>query len=669
LVAPLSASAADEPFTYPSNIGLTGLLETPTARALGENRYRVGLSHAKPYITYFGSIGLFKWLEVNGRITEISGVPAFVTDYGDYKDKAVDFKLQFLPERKYAPALALVVMDPHGTRIFPTQALVASKQVYPFDFTVGFGNGRFGKTPLSSNGDGFTLELFENPRGWLRSGQFFGGVQFAPTERLAIVAEYSPIRYERQTGDPAREKYFASPASSRLNAGIRWKPIKWMEIGASWQRGNQFAASASVSFDIGRPVVPVYDAPYREPVGKIRSPLHERLAAALYDQGFSDIGIESDGMTLRIEAQNDRYYFTPRAVEAILAVLPGRTPGNPEYVRIIMKENGIPVAEFIGTMHGLEAMTEGRLEPSRFSSLSAFRTDESSARIGETAHRRPYTYGIKPSFETFLNDPSGFFKYRLGIAGWLTANLWKGGSAVAGVEGYPVNTVSTSVTPLSNPVRSDIAEYKKQNVALGRLMFEQIAKVPGPLFGKVSAGMLEIEYAGIDGEAAVPLLRGRVLAGAGGSLVTKRDVDNPFGIKRNDRHHTGFLNSRLNIPEYDLHIDVKAGRFLAGDKGVRMAVSKSIRGVILTAWYGVTDTSVFSDSFNRGYHDKGISVDIPIRLFTGHDSRTSYRYALSPWTRDVAQDIDHFRTLFDFIGRNADIILDKDKEAMYKSGK
>ncbi len=37
-------SAADEPFTYPSNWGGTGLMEIPTARVLRENRYRIGVS-------------------------------------------------------------------------------------------------------------------------------------------------------------------------------------------------------------------------------------------------------------------------------------------------------------------------------------------------------------------------------------------------------------------------------------------------------------------------------------------------------------------------------------------------------------------------------------------------------------------------------------------------
>ncbi len=76
-------------------------------------------------------------------------------------------------------------------------------------------------------------------------------------------------------------------------------------------------------------------------------------------------------------------------------------------------------------------------------------------------------------------------------------------------------------------------------------------------------------------------------------------------------------------------------------------MSKFVRGVTLSAWYSATDTGMFTDPYNRGYHDKGISVDIPIRLFTGRDSKTAYRYSLSPWTRDVAQDIDRYLPLFD----------------------
>jgi hypothetical protein len=76
---------------------------------------------------------------------------------------------------------------------------------------------------------------------------------------------------------------------------------------------------------------------------------------------------------------------------------------------------------------------------------------------------------------------------------------------------------------------------------------------------------------------------------------------------------------------------------------------------------------VFTDPYNSGYHDKGISVEIPLRLFIGRDSKTTFRYSLLPWTRDVAQDIWRYLPLFDLIGRNAGVLLDRDQRSLYGS--
>ncbi|MFH2075424.1 MAG: YjbH domain-containing protein, partial [Pseudomonadota bacterium] len=62
----------------------------------------------------------------------------------------------------------------------------------------------------------------------------------------------------------------------------------------------------------------------------------------------------------------------------------------------------------------------------------------------------------------------------------------------------------------------------------------------------------------------------------------------------------------------------------------------------------------------RGYHDKGIAITIPMRLFNKTDTKTAYNFGISPWTRDVAQDLDHFTTRCDFRGRDAQIYLKKD---------
>jgi hypothetical protein len=183
----------------------------------------------------------------------------------------------------------------------------------------------------------------------------------------------------------------------------------------------------------------------------------------------------------------------------------------------------------------------------------------------------------------------------------------------------------------------------------------------------LSGGYLEIEYAGLDGEVATPLKGGRFMVGVSGSLVKKRKPGSPFALtdKYRDNYYTGFLNARFNLPHPEISLDIKAGRFLAGDEGARLTVSKVIKGVKVFAWYSWTDTSGFTDTFNRGYHDKGIGVTIPMRLFEGTDSKTVFDYAVAPWTRDVAQDIYHYDTLFNFIGRNTEILLDKDKKMLH----
>ncbi|MCR4310582.1 MAG: YjbH domain-containing protein, partial [Deltaproteobacteria bacterium] len=256
--------AGEEPFTGPNNFGVTGLFETPTARMMTENRYRLGATQVHPYRYYFGTVGLFDWLEVNGRVTEVIGVPGFNNggQYGAYKDKAVDAKFLFLKEGTFLPAVAVAISDPHGTRLYGSQAIVASKRIFPFDFSLGFGNGRLGKQPLPTQGEGFKIELFTDPRKWAREALPFGGIQYAATPWLSLLAEYSPIRYERQTTDPAQMKYFPSSVRSPFNVGARVKPLRWLEIDASWQRGNEIGVTASVAFDIGRPLVPIHDPPY-----------------------------------------------------------------------------------------------------------------------------------------------------------------------------------------------------------------------------------------------------------------------------------------------------------------------------------------------------------------------------------------------------------------------
>jgi len=398
------------------------------------------------------------------------------------------------------------------------------------------------------------------------------------------------------------------------------------------------------------------------------SSLTERISIALYESGFSNIGIKKNGDTLWVEATNNKYYYNMRAIgvalQAINQIVRDNAGRKLSSLHFILTENMIPVLDFVTTFEDMHAFYAEDLNVYEFLYLSKISTDIAKPLDVGKKYRHYFDYVLKPDFKLFLNDPSGFLTYRAGISGDLLFMPWAGGTFAAGLLGYPLNTVSSSNAPSSTPVRTDLVAYQQQKVELGLLLFNQIRKFKQGIYGRVAAGYLEEQYAGVDWEVARPFFDGRIMLGLSGSIVKKRQPDTVFKLKEDDwkdQYVTGFLNLRLNIPEAEIYIDLKTGQFLAGDRGTSIAISKNFNGVILSAWYSITDTSVFKDDYNIGYHDKGLAIGIPLRMFSGWDSRTVFRTSISPWTRDVAQDVGHFDGLFNLIGRNVKVYTDKDK--------
>ncbi|MBC8413282.1 MAG: YjbH domain-containing protein [Nitrospira sp.] len=661
-----AAAASDEPFTYPANWGGTGLIETPNARVLAVKKYRMGWQEISPYRHFYVTISPLEGLELDGRITEFKDTT--FASQSTSKDKVLNLKYQIFREGKYTPAVAVGIMDPHGTRIFASQYLVASKQIYPFDFSVGFGNGRYGEKPLEAQTENIKLEILSSPRQWLSDSQLFAGIQFAPSDNIIFTAEYSPILYHLQTLDPARKKSFPSAVPSKFNYSVHYRPTKWSVISASYQRGEQLGFSFSTEFEIGNPMIPIFDNIYSEVPADRQYTMEDRIAKALGRSGFVNIGVQRSGSAMNITAQNTKYLFGPKALGVILRLLAQISDETIMTFNITLHENGVSGISLIANREDILDLQTEKLSIDEFLSLSEISTKITALSTAPSTSLKPYDYGISPSVQTFLNDPSGFLKYRAGASAWVKYFPWESTTLSASVEGFPLNNISTSNQPLSIPVRSDIVSYKKNKAVLGKLLVDQTRRLTPDIYARATAGILEAQYAGIDGELAAPILGGRILLGLSGSVVKKRDPDSALKLKSNDiksRYETWFMNAQLNIPEIDSAVAVKTGQFLAGDRGMQITLSKHINGVKLWAWYSFTNTDIFSDSVNRGYHDKGVGVSIPLRLFSGSDSRTIFTQTLSPWTRDVAQDIEHFNGLFDIIGRNTKIYLDKDRKKLY----
>ena len=148
------------------------------------------------------------------------------------------------------------------------------------------------------------------------------------------------------------------------------------------------------------------------------------------------------------------------------------------------------------------------------------------------------------------------------------------------------------------------------------------------------------------GEIYRPSANGNWGVGIEGEWVRKRAIDNSFTFRSGPAYQTAFLNLNYRVlPEYGVNAGLKIGRFLAGDPGVRLDLSRTYKNFTIGGWYTVTDTSCFSSVYNRGYRDKGVYLSIPFSLFTDHDAPNQLFYSLRPWTRDPGQTVNQLYSL------------------------
>jgi hypothetical protein len=260
--------------------------------------------------------------------------------------------------------------------------------------------------------------------------------------------------------------------------------------------------------------------------------------------------------------------------------------------------------------------------------------------------RRSLTFGIDPVLESFFNDPSGVYHSRISLKPYATLNLWPGG-ALHGSYELPLHSdIESANTPLPDAVRSDGWRYLGSQPAVNRLLFDQMIKLAPQTYARVSAGYLERMYTGMGGEVLTFMDRGRWAIGLEGDWVRKREPNEAWDLL-DQENHTLLGNLYYRYLPLDVTVKAQAGRFLAGDTGVRMEFRRRFdTGAEIGFWYSLTDTAQLTD-FNRDYNDQGIFLKLPFATFTDRPTRTMLQYRISPWTRDVGATINHWQEIFD----------------------
>ncbi len=259
--------------------GMTGLMETPSARLPRAGQIGFTISRTSPYSRYNASVSPWDAVEIAVRYTRIGNQLYGPDIAGDraYLDKSSEIKFRLAEEGPWTPAVAVGLRDPGGTGLFGGEYVVASKRYLDLDFHLGLGWGyagaagnlpnpfsvfgsRFKERKSADIGQGGTAQL-----GTLFTGRtaVFGGVQWQ--------TPWTPwlVKLELDGNNHQHEPFGTTlPSSSRLNAAVAWRqgPI---ELTVGWMRGREVFAGLNLLTSLPSMRTAKHSLPPRPPVDEI----------------------------------------------------------------------------------------------------------------------------------------------------------------------------------------------------------------------------------------------------------------------------------------------------------------------------------------------------------------------------------------------------------------
>lgn len=651
-----------------------GCINMPSARMGCDGEIGFGYASVPPYGLWNLRCQLTDMIEVTGNYRLFKGIddPVLSADgFGDFSDKGANVKFSlFSPEDSgyKLPGLAFGFDDIIGTRAFKSSYIVLT-QVFKssnFELSLGWGSERI--------------------RG------FFGGFNWFPFHRLenrylqpfCITGEYDATAYKSHKREPHPD---GRSQKTPFNIGVKYRLWDFIDMSASYVRGEKFAWSLSAFYNFGytKGFVPKVNEPllYRTPI--VHEPIGCRrpqdavafdYAYAFYEQGFRLLEgrIEYDvcnRITLRFRITNDRYRSEAVVKERLNHLVAFLTPANVDTVIITLDTEGMPIQEYRYPMPFVSEFAAGIMGPYELNVITPLKEVSAvnpcaSVEIYK-CHRDLWNFIIAPRTHTFFGSSKGKFKYALGVGpginGFLSDSVYYscllGYTLISDIK-HVGNVDRLNPSQLIN-VRTDSASYYKQTgLVLDELYIQKNWAMGNGWYARAGIGYFEQMYGGVVTEFLYYPLHEGWAFGLQGAVVKKRKttglgytnwIRKFHGFIPTYRYFTGtqlFANFYYNWPLAQLDFKIQAGKFLANDWGVRYEVARYFpSGMILSFWYTATNGR---DQINgQTYYDKGISFSMPVDVFYTSSSCARWGYSMSAWLRDVGASALTGQELYEMI--------------------
>jgi hypothetical protein len=129
--------------------------------------------------------------------------------------------------------------------------------------------------------------------------------------------------------------------------------------------------------------------------------------------------------------------------------------------------------------------------------------------------------------------------------------------------------------------------------------------------------------------------------------VKQRGFKQRFGFREYETT-TGHLNFYYDFP-YGLSTNVSVGKYLAGDKGVTLDLSRRF-STGFTLGVFATKTNLSAEQFGEGTFDKGFYLSVPTSLFYSDFRTGNISFGMQPLTKDGGSRLIQHNQLFGILG-------------------
>lgn len=670
--AAIAQSEPDRGVSY-TLYGTPGLIEMPSAVSANDGVLAGTVGYFDGQLRTNFTFQVTPRLSGTFRYTKIDGFSLVGAGVDNYFDRSFDLRYRLSDEQGMWPSIAVGLQDFLGTGAYGAEYVVATKTFGDsVRVSAGLGWGRFGSYGGFSNllgldrdsrdfGEGGTVAFEQLFRGDIAP---FGGIEYAPTDKLTFKAEYSSDAYERETELGLIDR------DSPFNFGVVYRPAPGFQLGASYLYGSEFALTGSIVLDPkDRPFGPGLDSapvPVSVRQGDARAAqswnretlpdaeIGIALQKALLAEGVELSSIQLTDRSVRLRYTNTRYRAEAQAMGRIARMLSVGLPPSIELFVLEPMQEGIPLSAVTLKRSDIEAFEN----EAGGTAAIAERLDLADAgpKTGLLSLPRAddrFSWNIAPYFGLTFFNPDSPVELTTGlelnaeyeitpslvVAGTLQQRLY------TTFDGRPGVNVAQGNEPFA--VRTNSGVYSDRGTtALTKLTVAHYARPGQNLYSRTTVGYLERMYGGISSELLWKPVDSALGLGAEINYVQQREFDGGFGFQDYDVV-TGHASAYYTFGN-NFYGQVDVGRYLAGDWGATFTLDREFENGWSVGGY-FTLTEVPFEDYGEGSFDKGIRLTIPLDYVVGQPTRQEVSTSLNSLTRDGGARLEVDGRLYDVV--------------------